>query len=704
MAAALADCSRSTIKSDMITGADMWQRGTLLDERYRLAERIGGGAMGDVWRADDAVLERPVAVKILLPALLDDPAFATRFRREAQLLAALSHPGIVDIHDYGEAAFASGARVAYIVMELVDGQPLDRVLADRGPMPSERVCGVVAQALDALHAAHRQNIVHRDIKPSNLMLREDDRVAVTDFGIARAMTGTRITASHEVLGTALYMAPEQAEGIATIPASDLYSMGVVCYEMLTGETPFTGEAVLEVVLKHIRQPAPELPEGFPQPLREFVARALAKKPEDRFRDASAMAAAARRVAAGGSAPAEEPGGRVVSAPPQPERSPGAPGSPAGPGVPAVPAVSDGDGDGDDDGEATRSTEPEPEPVREPEPSPAPELDDTPAPKAPAPDLVKEPAPEPAKAPGPEPVTAVPAERRRRSRLLIPLLVPCVIVVTAGTVLLIEPAPYRSNASAAGPQQTVSASASSPVSGAAPGGGRAGGPSGKASAGTPTSALGRGGAKSGGVGSAAGGSGGSQGAGGSNGSGSGVSGSSGSGSGSGSGGSGSGGHGGGAGGGATAPAAGTAPTTAPGPTTPAGCGGSGWGSLVNVGDGLKVGLSGGSLAGGTAVVMGGDTAYGWVYSTPTQWHAFNPCNLNDPDLGEESSGNYSDQPVELASGYGDVTSWTVKSAPASGSYYIENYLGVTCLTDNGTGRQLTVDTCTPGNASQEWYLP
>ena len=702
MAAALADCSRSTIKSDMITGADMWQRGTLLDERYRLAERIGGGAMGDVWRADDAVLERPVAVKILLPALLDDPAFATRFRREAQLLAALSHPGIVDIHDYGEAAFASGARVAYIVMELVDGQPLDRVLADRGPMPSERVCGVVAQALDALHAAHRQNIVHRDIKPSNLMLREDDRVAVTDFGIARAMTGTRITASHEVLGTALYMAPEQAEGIATIPASDLYSMGVVCYEMLTGETPFTGEAVLEVVLKHIRQPAPELPEGFPQPLREFVARALAKKPEDRFRDASAMAAAARRVAAGGSAPAEEPGGRVVSAPPQPERSPGAPGSPAGPGVPAVPAVSDGDGDGD--GEATRSTEPEPEPVREPEPSPAPELDDTPAPKAPAPDLVKEPAPEPAKAPGPEPVTAVPAERRRRSRLLIPLLVPCVIVVTAGTVLLIEPAPYRSNASAAGPQQTVSASASSPVSGAAPGGGRAGGPSGKASAGTPTSALGRGGAKSGGVGSAAGGSGGSQGAGGSNGSGSGVSGSSGSGSGSGSGGSGSGGHGGGAGGGATAPAAGTAPTTAPGPTTPAGCGGSGWGSLVNVGDGLKVGLSGGSLAGGTAVVMGGDTAYGWVYSTPTQWHAFNPCNLNDPDLGEESSGNYSDQPVELASGYGDVTSWTVKSAPASGSYYIENYLGVTCLTDNGTGRQLTVDTCTPGNASQEWYLP
>ncbi|MFZ3468804.1 protein kinase domain-containing protein [Streptomyces sp. 4.24] len=277
----------------------MWGRGTVLGDRYTLAERIGGGGMGEVWRADDGVLRRQVAVKVLLPALLDDIGFAARFRREAMVLASLSHPGIVDVHDYGESRIESGEMVAYIVMELVEGRPLNEVRAQSGPLPAEQVLDIAGQALDALHAAHLQGVTHRDIKPSNLMLGEDGRVTVTDFGIARSSAASiGITDSHAVLGTALYMAPEQAEGLGAVAASDLYSTGVVCYELLTGEPPFTGESVIEIALKHIREPVPALPEEFPAPVRAFVARALAKQPQERYADASVMAAAARRAAAG----------------------------------------------------------------------------------------------------------------------------------------------------------------------------------------------------------------------------------------------------------------------------------------------------------------------------------------------------------------------------------------------------------------------
>lgn len=241
-------------------------RGTVLGGRYTLTERIGGGGMGAVWRAEDAVLGRPVAVKILHPALLADVTFAERFRREARMLALLDHVGIVDVHDYGEEEppDADGDRLAYLVMELVDGWPLDRVLAADGALPPARALGLLAEALDALHAAHRRGIVHRDVKPSNLMLRADGRVTVTDFGIARSMAGTRLTASHAVVGTALYMAPEQAEGKAVTPAVDLYAIGVVCYELLVGRPPFTGGGMLEVALKHLREPAPELPGDIPR--------------------------------------------------------------------------------------------------------------------------------------------------------------------------------------------------------------------------------------------------------------------------------------------------------------------------------------------------------------------------------------------------------------------------------------------------------
>ncbi|MGF1427594.1 protein kinase domain-containing protein, partial [Kitasatospora sp. LaBMicrA B282] len=290
----------------------MWGRGTVLGGRYTLAERLGGGAMGEVWRAEDEVLERAVAVKILLPALLEDRTFMERFRREAKLLASLSHPGIVEVHDYGEGEADPDTRLAYIVMELITGRPLDEALAESGPLPVERGLDILAQALDALHTAHRRGVVHRDIKPSNLMLRDDGRVVVTDFGIARAMAGTKLTSSQAVLGTALYVAPERAEGKASVPASDLYSIGVLCYEMLVGEPPFTGETALEIVLKHVREPAPELPERFAEPVRALLAKALAKLPEERFGDAAEMAAAARAAAEGKPAPA--PSGRTEPLP------------------------------------------------------------------------------------------------------------------------------------------------------------------------------------------------------------------------------------------------------------------------------------------------------------------------------------------------------------------------------------------------------
>ncbi|WP_344445606.1 protein kinase domain-containing protein, partial [Kitasatospora nipponensis] len=404
----------------------MWARGTVLGGRYTLAERLGGGAMGDVWRADDGVLERRVAVKILLPALLDDATFMERFRREARILASLDHPGVVDVHDYGENAGdeasgdGEGTRIAYIVMELVAGRPLDEVLAATGPMPVGPTLDIVAQALDALQAAHRRDIVHRDIKPANLMLRDDGRVTMTDFGIARALAGTKITTSHSVLGTALYLAPERAEGAPTTAASDLYSTGVVCYEMLTGEPPFAGETALEVVLKHVREPAPALSADFPQPVRDFVARALAKRPEDRFASAEEMAAAARRAADGLPWASAAAGAPAIA--------PATSGTvPLGPAEPAAPAPAPAAG-------AKAEVAPAPVPV------PTPAVDAAVLAAAVA--------------------ATVAAQRPRRGwrRSLVPVVIPCCVTVVAGTALLVQTVPFRSDASTPDPRPSVTLTA------------------------------------------------------------------------------------------------------------------------------------------------------------------------------------------------------------------------------------------------------
>ncbi|MFJ2739575.1 serine/threonine-protein kinase [Streptomyces sp. NPDC087440] len=623
----------------------MWGRGTVLGGRYTLGERIGGGAMGEVWRAEDGVLERDVAVKILLPKLLEDPQFAARFRREAKVLASLAHPGIVDVHDYGEqdAADEGGDRIAYIVMELVDGRPLDEVREDDGPMPAGRALGLVAQALDALHTAHRGGIVHRDLKPSNLMLGGDGRITVTDFGIAHSKAASRLTASHSVLGTALYIAPEQAEGVAVLPASDLYSLGVVTYELLTGEPPFNGDTVLEIVLKHIREPAPSLPDSFPPAVRSFVARALAKAPEERYADAAVMAAAARAAvgAAGSPDSAGSAGeGGVVPRPPE------------------VPAV---------------------RPAAPPVPAPAPVPAAVPGPvPAPAPVLVS------------GPTAAVPVPQPWWKRLPRPVVVVVPVVVSAATVLTIVLTPdARDQDQSAAPRPSASVPAGQ-TPGAQPPATPGATPSatGKPGADKPA----KGGDQAKGDAAATGGDKGKPGgAGGTGAKDDGTDTDPGKGSGSG-----------------TGAGSGSGPKPPPAdPGKPENCGGDGWGAITNVGSGRKMGLAGTDTTGsGGTVVSGGNTRFGWV-AGGNQFTEFHACTLAGGALGLKQAPAYNEKTgvvLAPATGYsGYVTGW--KTTPAAGgAVQINYYVGDGCITDVGAGRQLAVDPCTPGNKNQLWRLP
>src|SRR5712691_12900754 len=215
---------------------------SLLGDRYRLSRRIAVGGMGEVWRAEDTVLHRTVAVKVLKRELVCDPSFLERFRAEARTTAALSHPGIANVFDYGEARLAGGAPdTAYLGMEHVDGEPLAAILAREGRLPPRRALDVVRQAGSALQVAHQVGMVHRDVKPGNLLVRPDGMVKVTDFGIARAAASVPLTARGMVVGTAQYFSPEQAAGAPVTPASDVYSLGVVAYECLAGRLPFVAD-------------------------------------------------------------------------------------------------------------------------------------------------------------------------------------------------------------------------------------------------------------------------------------------------------------------------------------------------------------------------------------------------------------------------------------------------------------------------------
>ncbi len=279
--------------------------------RYALESRIATGGMGEVWRGRDTILGRPVAVKLLKAEYADDARFRQRFEIEAQHAASLHHPGIAGVFDFGGSAPLDGSQtpLPYLVMELVEGQPLSDLLRPSAPMDPEVARDLLAQAAEALGAAHRAGIVHRDVKPGNLIVTPDRRVKVTDFGIARAAEGMALTETGQVLGTPAYISPEQAEGVQATSASDVYSLGVVAYECLVGRRPFVADTAVATAVAHLRQPVPEIPAHVPAPLAAVVTRALSKQPSERYADGSAFAVALRDPASAGapasaSAPAQ----------------------------------------------------------------------------------------------------------------------------------------------------------------------------------------------------------------------------------------------------------------------------------------------------------------------------------------------------------------------------------------------------------------
>ncbi|MGW4470965.1 serine/threonine-protein kinase [Nonomuraea sp. NPDC004354] len=274
----------------------MLEPGTRLSGRYRLLSRLGGGGMGEVWRADDDVLGRTVAVKVLLPALMEDPRFAQRFQNEARAMATLTHPGVVDVYDYGTCELGDGRRVSFLVMEYVDGESLDRLLR-RSALTADETMRLVAEVADALAAAHERGIVHRDVKPANLMIKADGSVTLTDFGIAHSASGGQLTATGTVMCSAGYCAPEQASAGDITPAVDVYALGVVAYQCLTGRLPFDGETPVQIIFKHLRAAVPPLPDDVPPASRALVMWALEKDPAMRWACATDMASAARHAAA-----------------------------------------------------------------------------------------------------------------------------------------------------------------------------------------------------------------------------------------------------------------------------------------------------------------------------------------------------------------------------------------------------------------------
>jgi eukaryotic-like serine/threonine-protein kinase len=263
---------------------------SLLGGRYRLQDRIAAGGMGEVWRGADLLLERPVAVKMLRHELVGQDGSLERFRTEARHAGALSHPCIVKIYDYCEN---DASCAPYLVMELVDGHCLTDLLTD-GPMDPVTTLDVLSQAADGLRAAHQAGLVHRDVKPGNLLISRGGQVKITDFGIAHLTGAEPITSTGMLVGTPAYLAPERVTGASGGCAADLYALGIVAYECLTGHPPFTG-GPLDVALAHREQPLPPLPAHIPAPVVALVARLTAKNPASRPESASEVARQARQL-------------------------------------------------------------------------------------------------------------------------------------------------------------------------------------------------------------------------------------------------------------------------------------------------------------------------------------------------------------------------------------------------------------------------
>ena len=263
----------------MITGP-----GAALGNRYRLERRIAVGGMGEVWQAYDESLTRPVAVKVLRDEYAGDSGFLNRFRTEARNSAALSHPNIATLLDYGEQGGS-----AYLVMELVVGEPLSDVLERTPVLSAAHLIPVLAQTARGLACAHEAGVVHRDVKPGNILIARGGRVKITDFGVSRSAGQPTMTASGMVMGTAQYLSPEQAVGRPATPLSDLYSLGVVAYEALVGHRPFTGPTAVDIAVAHVNDPVPPLPPSVDRPLGALVMRLLDKDPARRPQSADELA-------------------------------------------------------------------------------------------------------------------------------------------------------------------------------------------------------------------------------------------------------------------------------------------------------------------------------------------------------------------------------------------------------------------------------
>jgi serine/threonine protein kinase len=258
--------------------------GRLYGERYRLQLRIAIGGMGEVWQAEDELILRQVAIKILKEEYLSDPAFLERFRTEARSAALVEHVGIANIYDYGEDTGS-----AYLVMELVPGESMSRLLEREKQLPEAQVLDIVAQTARALAAAHARGLVHRDIKPGNLLITPDGKVKITDFGIARVGDQVPLTKTGQVMGTVQYLAPEQATGKTSTGATDLYSLGVVAYEALAGRRPFRGENQMAIAMAHINEMPPALSDSIDPRVQNLVLSCLAKKPNQRPESGTSLA-------------------------------------------------------------------------------------------------------------------------------------------------------------------------------------------------------------------------------------------------------------------------------------------------------------------------------------------------------------------------------------------------------------------------------
>jgi len=276
----------------------------VLGDRYELRSVIATGGMGRVWRAHDQRLRRPVAVKLLRSEYAGDPEFIARFRAEARHTALLRDEHVAAVYDYGETG-VDGEQVAWLVMELVEGEPLSALRRREGALDADRVVDLLAQAAAGLAAAHAAGVVHRDVKPGNLLVRPDGSLAVTDFGIAWSASSIALTGTGEVIGTAHYLSPEQARGRPATAASDVYALGIVGHELLTGRRAFPGDSPVDVLLQQVHEEPEALPDTVPAGVRQLLASMLVKDPAQRLPDGAAVLAAVERLVQRGLGPATE---------------------------------------------------------------------------------------------------------------------------------------------------------------------------------------------------------------------------------------------------------------------------------------------------------------------------------------------------------------------------------------------------------------